>query len=154
MHAAEKDRLEEYLSGSLEPAALDKLEAHLKTCEACRQEVEAMQEFSQCMAALRPAKVPEPAPDFYARVMQRIGRQSAALTISNLFNWQFAFARRLAFAALVTFAILGSYLIMHENAYPSGLSPEAVMAQQESPAFESGPGPDNMLVSLTAYEQH
>jgi anti-sigma factor RsiW len=154
MHAAEKDRLEEYLSGSLEPAALDKLEAHLKTCEACRQEVEAMQEFSQCMAALWPAKVPEPAPDFYARVMQRIGRQSAALTISNLFNWQFAFARRLAFAALVTFAILGSYLIMHENAYPSGLSPEAVMAQQESPAFESGPAPDNMLVTLTAYERH
>jgi hypothetical protein len=49
---------------------------------------------------------------------------------------------------------LGSYLIMHENASPSGLSPEAVMAQQESPAFESGLAPDNMLVSLTAYEQH
>ena len=154
MHAAELDRLEEYLSGSLEPAALDKIEAHLKTCEACRQELESMQGLSRCLAALRPEESLEPAPGFYARVMQRVGRQSAALTFSGLFNWQFAFGRRVAFAALVTFAILGSYLIMHENAYPFGLSPEAVMAQQESPAFESGPGPDNMLVSLTAYEQH
>jgi anti-sigma factor RsiW len=154
MHAAEVDRLEEYLSGSLEPAALDKIEAHLKTCEACRREVEAMQELSQYLAVLRPEKDQEPAPGFYARVMDRVGRQSAALTFSTLCNWQFAFGRRLAFAALVTFAILGSYLVMHENASPSGLSPEAVMAQQESPAFESGPGPDNMLVSLTAYEQH
>jgi anti-sigma factor RsiW len=154
MHAAELDRLEEYLSGSLEPAALDKIETHLKTCEGCRHEVESLQELLQCLAALRPEKTLEPAPGFYARVMERVGRQSAALTFSNLFNWQFAFGRRLAFAALVTFAVLGSYLIMHENASPSGLSPEAVMAQQESPAFESGPAPDNMLVTLTAYEQH
>jgi len=154
MHAAELDRLEEYLSGSLEPAALDKIEAHLKTCEACRQEVESMQELSRCLAALRPQKAPDPAPDFYARVMERVGRQTAALTFSNWFNWQFEFGRRLAFAALVTFAILGSYLIMHENASPSGPSPEAVMAEQESPAFESGLAPDNMLVTLTAYERH
>ena len=154
MHAAELDRLEEYLSGSLEPAALDKIETHLKTCEGCRQEVESLQELSQCLAALRPKKTLEPSPGFYARVMERVGRQTAALSFANFFNWQFAFGRRVAFAALVTFAILGSYLIMHENASPSGLSPEAVMAQQESPAFESGPAPDNMLVSLTAYERH
>jgi anti-sigma factor RsiW len=154
MHAAELDRLEEYLSGSLEPAALDKIEVHLKTCEACRHEVESMQELSRCLAALRPEAVPDPAPGFYARVMERVGRQTAALTFSNWFTWQFAFGRRVAFAALVTFAILGSYLIMHESAYPSGLSPEAVMAQQESPAFESGPAQDNMLVTLTAYERH
>ena len=154
MHAAELDRLEEYLSGSLEPAALDKIEVHLKTCEACRHEVESMQELSRCLAALRPEAVPDPAPGFYARVMERVGRQTAALTFSNWFTWQLAFGRRVAFAALVTFAILGSYLIMHESAYPSGLSPEAVMAQQESPAFESGPAQDNMLVTLTAYERH
>jgi len=154
MHAAELDRLEEYLAGTLEPAALDKIEAHLKSCEACRREVESMQELSQCLAALRPEEPLAPVPGFYARVMERVGRQTAALTFSNLFTWQFAFGRRVAFSALVTFAVLGSYLVMHENASPSGLSPEAVMAQQESPAFESGPAPDNMLVTLTAYEQH
>ena len=154
MHAAELDCLEEYLAGSLEPAALNKIEAHLKTCEACRLEVESMQVLSHCLAVLRPQQAPQPAPGFYARVMERVGRQSAAPSFSNLFNWQFAFGRRVAFAALVTLAVLGSYLVMHENATPSGLSPEAVMAQQESPAFESGPAPDNMLVTLTAYEQH
>jgi len=153
MHAAESD-LEEYLSGSLKPAALAKIEAHLKACDTCRQEVEGMREISLCLATLRTEESPEPAPGFYARVMDRVGRQTAALTFSSLFNWQFAFARRVAFAALVTFAILGSYLIIHENASPSGFSPEAVMAQQELPAFESGPAPDNMLVTLTVYEQH
>jgi len=56
------------------------------------------------------------------------------------------------FASLLTLAVLGSYLISRETAYPSGPSPEAVMAQQELPAFDSAPAPDNMLVSLTAYE--
>jgi anti-sigma factor RsiW len=154
MHRAVLDCLEEYLSGSLEPADLGRIEAHLEICEACRHEVESMRELSQCLAALRPEEAPDPSPGFYARVAEQIGRQTAAPTFSNLFNWQFAFGRRVAFAALVTFAILGSYLVMHENASPSGPSPEAVMAQQESPAFESGPAPDNMLVTLTAYEQH
>jgi len=154
MHAAVSDRLEEYLSGSLEPAALDRIEAHLGTCVACRHEVESMREFSQCLAALRAEEAPDPSPGFYARVAGQVGRQTAAPTFSNLFNFRFAFGRRVAFASLVTLAILGSYMVMHENASPSGPSPEAVMAQQESPAFESGPAPDNMLVTLTAYEQH
>jgi len=35
-----------------------------------------------------------------------------------------------------------------------GPSPEAIMAQQESPAFDSAAAQDSMLVTLTAYEQH
>jgi len=152
MHRAVLDRLEEYLSGSLEPAALSTVEAHLEACAACRHEVEGMRDLSQCLAALRAEEAPDPSPGFYARVAGQIGRQTAAPSFSNLFN--LAFGRRLAFASLVTLAILGSYMVMHENASPSGLSPEAVMAQQELPAFESGPAHDNMLVTLTAYEQH
>jgi hypothetical protein len=53
---------------------------------------------------------------------------------------------------LLTLAILGSYLVSRETRYPSGLSPEAVMAQEGSPAFDSAPAQDNMLVTLTAYE--
>jgi hypothetical protein len=34
-----------------------------------------------------------------------------------------------------------------------GPSPETIMAQQESPSFESAPAQDGMLVTLTAYEQ-
>jgi len=54
----------------------------------------------------------------------------------------------------MTLAILGGYLVTRESDSPVGLSPEAVMAQQDMPAFDSAPAPDNMLVTLTAYEQH
>ena len=39
MHSVVKDSLEEYLSGTLNPAALRDIEAHLSNCETCRQEV-------------------------------------------------------------------------------------------------------------------
>jgi hypothetical protein len=41
---------------------------------------------------------------------------------------------------------------MREGEYPTGLSPETVMAQQNSPAFLSASAQDNMLVTLTTYE--
>jgi hypothetical protein len=34
-----------------------------------------------------------------------------------------------------------------------GPSPDTIMAQQESPAFDSAPAQDGMLATLTAYEQ-
>jgi hypothetical protein len=52
----------------------------------------------------------------------------------------------------MTLAVLGSYLVTRETGYAGGPSPEAVMAQQNSPAFDSASAPDNMLVTLTAYE--
>ena len=50
MHAVVVDSLEEYLAGLLEPAALRDIEAHLKTCQACREEVAGMQQVSLWMA--------------------------------------------------------------------------------------------------------
>jgi hypothetical protein len=64
----------------------------------------------------------------------------------------FAFGRRLVFASLVTLAALGGYLVSHESEYPTGLSPEAVMAQQDSPAYETAAARENMLATMTTYE--
>jgi anti-sigma factor RsiW len=152
MHGALTDRLEEYLAGTLEPAAHREFETHLNTCEACREEVHGMQELSDCLAFLRPDQTITPLPGFYAGVMERIGRQTAAPTFASLLSWRFAFGRRMAFASLLLLAILGSYLWLGERIYIVGPTPEAVMAQQESPAFESRPAQDNMLVTMTAYE--
>jgi len=153
MHAAVMQSLEEYLSGALEPAAHRKIEAHLSACESCREEIRSMREVSRCFVSLRSQDAVDFAPGFYARVIQQVGRQKAAApSFANLFALDFAFARRLVFASLLTLAILGSYLVSRESGYANGPSPEAVMAQQESPAFESAPAQDNMLVTLTAYE--
>jgi anti-sigma factor RsiW len=151
MHAVVMDSLEEYLSGALEPVAQRKIEAHLSTCDMCRQEMHSMQSVSALFGSLRSEEEFDPAVGFYARVLQQVGAQKAAPSFANLFALDFAFGRRLAFASLLTLALLGGYLVSRESDY-GGPSPDAVMAQQESPAFDSAPARDNMLVSLTAYE--
>jgi hypothetical protein len=67
-------------------------------------------------------------------VVEQVGERKAVPSFAGLFALNLAFGRRLAFASLLT------------------LSPEAVMAQEDSPAFDSASAQDNMLVTLTAYE--
>jgi len=152
MHAVVFDRLEDYLAGTLNPAAHRAIEAHLKTCQSCREEVQGIEEISERLASLRVEETVTPSPGFFAGIVQQVARQAVQPTFASLFSWHFAFGRRLAFASLLMLAILGSYLWVGESVYPAGPTPEAVMAQQELPAFDSGPAQDNMLVTLTAYE--
>jgi anti-sigma factor RsiW len=152
MHAVVMESLEEYLSDGLGPVAQRDIEAHLRTCERCREELAGLREISQLLASLESAEALKPAPGFYARVMGLVGGRKAAPSFAGFFALDFAFGRRLAFASLVTLAILGSYLVSNEAEYSTGLSPEAVMAQQDSPAFDSARAQENMLVTLTTYE--
>jgi len=156
MHAVVMESLEEYLAGALEPATQREIEAHLTTCKMCRQEIHSMQDVSQLFGSLRSHDAFDASPGFYAGVAQQVGDQQRlpARSFASLFAMDFAFGRRLAFAALLTLAILGSYLVSSEIRYQGGPSPEGVMAQQDSPTFDSAPARDNMLVTLTAYEQH
>jgi len=152
MHAVVMQSLEEYLSGTLNPAAQREIEAHLKGCDPCRSEIRSMQEVSALFGSLQTEEAVVPTAGFYARVMQEAEQQAAEPTLANLFGLDLAFGRRLVFACLLTLAVLGTYLVSRETAYPAGPSPETIMAQQESPAFDSAPAPDNMLVTLTSYD--
>ncbi len=157
MHAAVMENLEEYLSGSLNPADRQSIEAHLEQCEMCREEVAAMEDVSLLFGVLRSGEAPEPVPGFYARVMERVEEQSPARgagrpSLANLFAFDLAIGRRLAFASLLTLAILGTFLVSRETGYNPTLSPASIMAQQESPSFDSAPGHDAMLLTLTTYE--
>lgn len=152
MHAVVMDSLEELLAGTLKPEVQRDVEAHLSTCGRCREDLAAMQEISLCFRVLEAPEILEPAPGFYAQVKRRVGDRQAVPAFAGSFALDFAFGRRLVFASLITLAILGSYLVSTETDYPTGLSPAAVMAQQDSPAFDSARGQDNMLVTMTTYE--
>jgi predicted anti-sigma-YlaC factor YlaD len=152
MHAVVKDSLEEYLSGTLKPEVQRNIEAHLSICRMCRDEIAAMKEISLCFRVLEAPQELQPAPGFYAQVMRQVGDRHAVPAFAGFFALDFAFGRRLVFASLITLAVLGSYLITTESEYPTGLSPAAVMAQQDSPDFEAARGQDNMLATLTTYE--
>ena len=150
------DSLEEYLSGTLESGELRVVEAHLSTCPLCREEMNGFAQVSTLFDALRPAEAIPASPRFYAAVVQRVqtAQQQASPSFASLFSLNFAFGRRLVFASLLTLAAAGSFLVAREAVVPSGgMSPHAVMAQQDSPGFDSGQAPDNMLVTLTAYER-
>jgi predicted anti-sigma-YlaC factor YlaD len=152
MHTVVMESLEEYLAGALDRAHRLRIEAHLTQCESCRGEVAAMEDVSLLFQGLRSANPPEPALGFSARVMAHAAESRSGSGFGELVAMNLLFGRRLAFACLLTMAVLGSFLVWRETAYESGASPEAIMAQQEMPAFSQAPGRDAMLVTLTSYE--
>jgi len=152
MHAVVMDSLEEYLSGTLEPADQRTVDAHLSACKPCREELCSMQDVSQWFVSLKSEAELEPSPIFYAAVMRQVDARKRP-TFSSLFALDLAFGRNLVFASLLTLAVLGSYLVSRESGDPMGPSPSAVMAQENASAFDSAPGHNSMLVTLTACEQ-
>lgn len=153
MHAVLLDRLEEYLAGTLTPAARQTFETHLTQCESCRQEMDGLKDVAGLFASLRSDETLTPSPAFYSKVMTQVEERRSAPPFSNLFNLDMVFGRRLAYSCLLTIAVLGSFLFTRETRFSSSLSPAAVMAQQNLPVFDSGTGRDNMLITLTSYEQ-
>jgi anti-sigma factor RsiW len=152
MHAVVMDSLEDYLSGALEPAVERSIEAHLSTCKSCREEVRSMQDVSQLFVSFRAGEDLAPSGGFFAGVMRRIEAQRPVPSFASLFALDFVFGRRLVFASLMMLAVLGTYLVSHEVEYPAAPAPAAVIADQAPPSVDSAPA-DNMLVTLTAYEQ-
>jgi anti-sigma factor RsiW len=151
MHAVVKDILEQYLSGALEPGEQRTVEAHLAVCPSCCGEIEEMRGVSRLVGALRPDEVWDPPPGFYSAVMRRVAEGQANRSFAGLFALDLALGRRLALASLMILAVVGGYLVSHETGSPQGPFPEAVIAQQDSPAFDSVAAPDAMLATLTAY---
>jgi len=154
MHAVTMENLEEYLAGTLEPAQLREVEGHLSGCGACREEIRGMQELRGWLGALRTDETQawDIAPGFAAKVMEQIGRRQPVPAFASFFSLNTVFGRRLVLASLAMVALVGSYLVTHEAQYRVGPSPEAILAQQNAPGFEAN-AENNMLVTLTAYEQ-
>lgn len=113
-----------------------------------------MREVSDLFVSLRSEGDWQPSAGFYAGVVRQVEAQAAPVSFASLFSLDFVFGRRLVFASLVMLAVLGAYLVSRESAYSGGPSPESVMAEQNSPSFDLKPAQDNMLVTMTAYEQH
>jgi anti-sigma factor RsiW len=152
MHAVVVESLEEYLSGTLKPGDQRDIEAHLEGCDECRQELAGMQEISDLFHVMVPEEAVTPSAGFYGRVMRQVGGRKAVPAFAGFFSLDLALGRRLVFASLLVLAALGGFLVSREAEYPSGPSPELVMAQQESPSFEAVSAHEAMLATMTSYE--
>lgn len=129
MHSLLSEHLEEYLSGDLGRTARQALEQHLTACAECRRAWELFRASAEELHTLRPPQNidVEPAPGFYARVMEQIEQEREVPFWSMLLDP--GFGRRVVFACLMLLALLGAYVAaVDQGDYTIKHRPEAILA--------------------------
>lgn len=153
MHEPLTKGLEDYLSGKHPTDDSIRLRAHLSGCSDCRSAAQAFEEQSELLRALRVGETVEPAPGFYARVMERIEAQASG-SLWSLFM-EPIFARNLVFASL-TLLVLFSTVAVTVDRQPgmhSALPYELVAGSNPDAATLSASGDDRAEVfsNLASY---
>ena len=154
MHQIIQDGLEDFLAGTAWREDRVRIEAHLRECAQCRQEVETMREMSSLFLSLRSPDPPAPSPGFYARVTNQIEKQQPESFWAAVLEP--VFGRRLALASLLVLATLGTLLMSRETEYAYGPSPEMILAaERDAPPMQSAPllDRDQMLFTLVSHKQ-
>lgn len=157
-----EEHLEEFLRGSLEPGRAAEFEQALAADTEARAMVKQFQAQAHLLRSLRaPAGDDEPAPGFYARVIERIEEQR------NTSFWSvFAeplFFRRLAFASGALLVLMGVIMASGETpqqpimADRQVIAPEVELAREPEPVIDAtsvnSGDRARILVDLTTYEQ-
>lgn len=127
MHRSIRDRLEDLLATRGVAAKDQDVNAHLSSCIECSSELSFMQAQAGLVKALCVPEEMEPAPGFYARVVQRIEERAkdsmwGALICSP-------FTKRLVYSSLTVAVMLGTYVITQETRDGHLLGSQAVIAQ-------------------------
>jgi predicted anti-sigma-YlaC factor YlaD len=153
MHGLIRERLEQYLRGT---PGTPETEAHLRACAECREQLSWMQDHSQMLHLLAPPESMDPAPGFYARVLERIeARQTASVWNAFL---EPAFGRWIVAGSLALAGLMVAFLATTGNrAAALNLSnPEVIMAvEQHPPGLGTNVQRDRetVLVSLASYRE-
>jgi predicted anti-sigma-YlaC factor YlaD len=113
MHGSIRGRLEELLAGWGANGGQEQALRHLSACSECSSEFASMKSQSELLHTLRAPEELEPAPGFYARVLQRI-EERAKDSIWAVFIYS-PFGKRLAYASLMVAVMLGTYVITEET---------------------------------------
>jgi len=150
MHGPIREHLEELLGTDAErPDA----KAHLASCNECTRELAEMNRQARMLQALRAPEEIEPAPGFYARVLQRIEERKLTSMWSVLTDTPFG--KRLAIASLALALALGTWVIGVEKE-DGHLGSGPVIAQQNVDVPVIGDQTqqrDAVLVNLAAYSE-
>jgi predicted anti-sigma-YlaC factor YlaD len=155
MHGLIRERLEDYLRSTSGKKVPFEFEEHLRACEECREELSWMQEQSRMLRVLQSARQMDPAPGFYARLIERIEARQVP-SIWSVFL-QPAFGRRIMATSLALGCLLGGYLAFTET---EPLSPaanaESIIAVEGHPpglGLDRQRDRDTMLVTLATYRE-
>ena len=155
MHGLIRERLEDYLRDAPGNKKLPlEIEEHVRSCEECREELSWMQEQCRLLRGLRPSRAMDPAPGFYARVLDRIEAQQKT-SFWNVFLDP-VFGRRLVAASLTLAGLFVGYLALTEGGgqFPVTANAETIMAVDEHPpglGVDRQRDRDTMFVTLATY---
>jgi predicted anti-sigma-YlaC factor YlaD len=127
MHRFIRDRLEDLLAVKGNARTDRQLSTHLSSCAECSSELSSMQTQAELLATLRAPEEMDPAPGFYARVLQRI-EERAKESMWGAFIYS-PFAKRLTYASLTVAVMLGTYVVTQEARDGHLLGGAAVIAQ-------------------------
>lgn len=105
MHKQVLEGLEDHLAGRAQAPLAQALAAHLGVCAECRELVGGMRKQADMLGVLKAGTELDPAPGFYARVMDRIEAQ-ASLSFWSVFI-EPLFMRRFMYAAAALMLVLG-----------------------------------------------
>ena len=150
MHDIIQNGLEEYLDGWIRRD----FQAHLDECAECRTEVLSFQELSGMLTVLRTSEPIEPPPGFFFRVSERIEAETKP-SFWSIFSLDAVFGRRVAFASVMTLAVVGAFLVSQEGnlTVPAPVTTDAIIASHDflSP-HDSASERDQMIVQLASYQ--
>lgn len=158
MHQPIRESLEDYLSG-LKHKIPQAFHTHLQACNQCASEVRLLEQQSASLRSLEPQEELEPAPGFYARVMDRIDNQARASIWLPFLDPRFG--RRLAVASAALIVLLATYLVTTESRTPD-LAPPAGALVTVAPASDGAVPSDSIqqrqqrdavLVDLASYHE-
>ena len=154
MHGLIREHLEEGILGVPGKKASDEVEQHLRSCEACREEVSGMRVQIEVLRTLSAPEQLDPAPGFYARVLERIEARRTGSIWSAFLDP--VFGRRLVATSLALVFLLGGYLAFTEANVAPPTTAEAIMAVQDHPpglGQDRQRDRDTMLVTLATYHE-
>ena len=149
MHGPIRDRLEELLNAPTSEASLT------QHCPDCSEELKQMKDQAALLKTLRAPGELEPAPGFYARVMQRI-EEDGVRSIWSVFV-DGPFGKRLAYVSLALALLLGTWIVGVERE-DGHMGSEPVIAQEAANSDVPVTGDqahqrDVVLVNLASYSQ-
>lgn len=148
-----REGLESYLAGKPDANLL----RHIEQCAPCRELTNQLKAQSLLFRSLRVEEEVEPAPGFYARVLERIEAQRGTNSIWAVFL-EPLFGRNLIVASAVLTVLLGVFLFTspkEEEEFTASI-PEQILVEEGPPAMQMvdhEADRNAVFVQLTTYKE-
>jgi anti-sigma factor RsiW len=153
MHQPVREELEDYLAGGTPPS--NRFDQHLRECAECAVEVGVLREQAALVRVLRTDEEVEPAPGFYARVLNRI-EQRVRPSIWSLLRDP-SLGRRIAVASAALAFVVCAYIVSTEpfRMTPSAASTVAIqqLSREDTPVTVAQDR-DVVLASLASFREN